>query len=214
MRELISEYRASIDLPDVTPADHREIADEMDVSAKLADSAAQRVAGFVRGIKAETRDLSSKEFCHFNPVPVIEETLLLLGHAARAANCTVTLKPERPVLDLFGSPSRLAQVVTNLVTNAIDASAVKGGGPVDLVLSTWDRGLELRVTDRGAGIAPENLNKIFYPMYTSKPFGVGTGLGLTIVHDIVTGDFNGTIEVDSELGSGTSFVLKFRDRAD
>jgi DNA-binding LacI/PurR family transcriptional regulator/signal transduction histidine kinase len=214
MAKLVSEYKASIDTPDVTTSDHHEIAREMEAVAKLADSAAHRVAGFVRGIKAETRDLSSKEFCHFDPVPVIEETLLLLSHAARAANCTVTLKPERPTLDLFGSPSRLAQVVTNLVTNAIDASAEKGGGPIELVLQSWDRGLELRVTDQGAGIAPENLGKIFYPMYTSKPFGVGTGLGLTIVHDIVTGDFNGTIEVESQLGQGTSFVLKFaRERA-
>jgi signal transduction histidine kinase len=207
--KLVSEYKASIDAPDITPADHLEIAREMEAAAKLADSAAHRVAGFVRGIKAETRDLSSKEYCHFDPVPVIEETLLLLSHAARAANCTVTLKPESPTLDLFGSPSRLAQVVTNLVTNAIDASAEKGGGPIELVLGSWDRGLELRVTDQGSGIAPENLGKIFYPMYTSKPFGVGTGLGLTIVHDIVTGDFNGTIEVESQLGEGTSFVLKF-----
>ena len=85
---------------------------------------------------------------------------------------------------------------------------------IELVLQSWDGGLELRVTDRGAGIAPENLGKIFYPMYTSKPFGVGTGLGLTIVHDIVTGDFNGTIEVESQVGEGTSFVLKFaRERA-
>jgi len=214
MVKLVNEYKASIDAPEITPADHHEIAREMEAAAKLADSAAHCVAGFVRGIKAETRDLSSKEFCHFDPVPVIEETLLLLSHVARGANCTVTLKPERPFLDLFGSLSRLAQVVINLVTNAIDASAEKGGGPIDLVLTSWDRGLELRVTDRGAGIAPENLNKIFYPMYTSKPFGVGTGLGLTIVHDIVTGDFNGTIEVESQLGQGTSFVLKFaRDRA-
>src|SRR6266542_1058176 len=113
-------------------------------------------------------------------------------------------------MELFGSPSRLAQIVTNLVTNAIDASAEKGGGPIDLVLGTWDGGVKLEVRDRGAGIAPENIGKIFYPMYTSKPFGVGTGLGLTIVHDIVTGDFNGTIDVDSQVGRGTSFVLRFQ----
>ena len=208
MLELVSEYRASIGVAEVTSPDHHEIADEMEASTKLADSAAQRVAAFVRGIKAETRDLSSTEFGHFNPVPVIEEMLLLLSHAARAANCTVTLRPQQRVMNLFGSPTRLSQVVTNLVTNAIDASAEKGGGPIEVELKEWDRGIELRVTDQGTGIAPENLGKIFYPMYTSKPFGVGTGLGLAIVHDIVTGDFNGTIEVESRLGEGTSFVLR------
>jgi C4-dicarboxylate-specific signal transduction histidine kinase len=208
LSKLVSEYRTSIDSAEVTAADHREIAKEMEAAAKLADGAAKRVAGFVRGIKAETRDLSSQEFCHFDPAAVIEETLLLLSHAARSANCTITSTPERQDLDLFGSPSRLAQIVTNLVTNAIDASAEKGGGPIDLVLGTWDGGVELKVTDRGAGIPPENIGRIFDPMYTSKPFGVGTGLGLTIVHDIVTGDFNGTIEVESRVGQGTSFVVK------
>jgi DNA-binding LacI/PurR family transcriptional regulator/signal transduction histidine kinase len=208
LTKLVSEYRSSIDNAEVTPADHREIAKDMEAAAKLADSAAQKVAGFVRGIKAETRDLSSQEFCHFDPALVIEETLLLLDHAARAANCTITLRPDQPDLELFGSPSRLAQVVTNLVTNAIDASAEKGGGPIELVLGTWEGGVVLKVGDRGAGIAPDKVGKIFEPMYTSKPFGVGTGLGLTIVHDIVTGDFNGTIEVESRLGEGTSFVVK------
>ena len=208
--ELIDEYRSSIDDTRVTPSDHRAIADEMEASARLAESAAQRVAAFVRGIKAETRDLSTQEFRSFDPVPVIEETLLLLGHAARSASCVVNLHAEGEPLELFGSPTRLSQVVTNLVTNAIDASREKGGGPVDLTLAPWEKGLELRVTDRGSGIAPENLGKIFYPMYTTKPFGLGTGLGLAIVQDIVTGDFNGTIDVDSHLGQGTTFVLRFR----
>ncbi len=183
----------------------------MEASTRLADSAAQRVADFVRGIKAETRDLASSEFRDFNPVPVIQETLLLLNHAARVAQCTLSLKPEHDTMNLYGSPSRLAQIVTNLVTNAIDASAEKGGGPIVLRLNEWEKGIELRVSDEGTGITPENIGKIFDPMYTSKPFGVGTGLGLTIVRDIVTGDFNGTIDVDSQVGRGTSFVLRFQN---
>ncbi len=209
--KLVSEYRSSIEAQDVTPQDHYEIAAEMEASTRLADSAAQRVADFVRGIKAETRDLASSEFRDFNPVPVIQETLLLLNHAARVAQCTLSLKPEHDTMNLYGSPSRLAQIVTNLVTNAIDASAEKGGGPIVLRLNEWEKGIELRVSDEGTGITPENIGKIFDPMYTSKPFGVGTGLGLTIVRDIVTGDFNGTIDVDSQVGRGTSFVLRFQN---
>jgi signal transduction histidine kinase len=103
------------------------------------------------------------------------------------------------------------QIVTNLVTNAIDASVDKGGGPVTLRLTGKDGALELRVADRGTGIAPENMEKIFEPMYTSKPFGVGTGLGLPIVRDLTTGHFNGTVELESVVGAGTTFVLTFRD---
>ncbi|HMI89666.1 MAG TPA: substrate-binding domain-containing protein [Polyangiaceae bacterium] len=206
--DLIGEYRTSIDGPDVTAEDHRAIAAEMEAATKLADSAAQNVAGFVRGIKAETRDLGAQDLRQFDPLAVTKDTLLLLNHAARAANCTVTLGVASTPMELFGSPGRLAQIVTNLVANAIDASAPKGGGPVVVQLEPSDGAVELRVSDRGTGIAPEDVVKIFEPMYTSKPFGVGTGLGLTIVHDLVTAHFKGTIDVESELGLGTTFILR------
>ena len=208
---LIDEYKASIDAGDVTPHDHHEIAKEMQASAKLADSAAQRVAGFVRSIKAETRDLSSQDHRRFDAVQVIKDALLLLNHAARNANCTIDLESESQPMELFGSPGRFVQIVTNLVTNAIDASVDKGGGPITLQLTRHDGGLELRVSDRGTGISPKDMDKIFAPMYTSKPFGVGTGLGLPIVRDLTTGHFNGTIEVESTVGVGTTFILRFQD---
>jgi len=69
------------------------------------------------------------------------------------------------------------------------------------------RRVTLIVIDQGSGIAPENLQRIFDPMFTTKPFGEGTGLGLSIVHNIVTNDFNGTIDVDSEPARGTTFTL-------
>ena len=209
--DLISEFRTSIDGPDVTSQDLRDIAAEMETATKLADNAAHQVAGFVRSIKAETRELASKDLRHFDPLVVTKDALMLLAHGARAANCTVTLGAEpRPPLDLFGSPGRLAQIVTNLVTNAIQASAEKGGGPIVVHLQPSDGAVELRVSDRGIGIAPDDVRKIFEPMYTSKPFGVGTGLGLTIVHDIVTAHFNGTIDVETEPGLGTTFILRLR----
>ena len=114
-------------------------------------------------------------------------------------------------MELFGSPGRFVQIVTNLVGNAIDASADKGGGPIAVHLTNRDRGLELKVIDRGTGIAPENMEKIFEPMYTSKPFGVGTGLGLPIVRDLTTGHFNGKVDVESKVGAGTTFTLLFND---
>ena len=110
---------------------------------------------------------------------------------------------------MYGSAGWLSQIVTNLVNNAIDASAVKDGGPISIRLSKSEAGLELQVTDQGCGISAENLPKIFDPMFTTKPFGEGTGLGLTIVHNIVTANFGGTIEVDSRVGQGTSFTIHF-----
>lgn len=205
---LIHEYQASIGDAEVTPADHAAIVSEMLTAGRLADNAAERAATFVRGIKAQTRDLAPHEHQHFDAVAVIQEGLTLLGHALRQGQCTVNFLPEADYIELHGSPGRLAQVITNLVTNAIDASAPHGG-PIELRLTQTPTGVDLRVSDQGSGIASEHLPKIFDPMFTTKPFGEGTGLGLTIVHDIVTGDFQGTVEVDSAPGRGATFKLHF-----
>jgi signal transduction histidine kinase len=117
-------------------------------------------------------------------------------------------RPDEDV-ELEGSPGRLSQVIGNLLSNAVDACRPKGGGVIDIrVARLVHRGVELRVSDRGSGVAPENIKRIFDPMFTTKPFGEGTGLGLAIVHDITTSHFGGTIEVDSRVGEGTTFVLR------
>lgn len=205
---LIREYQSSIGDSQVTPADHAAIAAEMLAASRLADSAAERAATFVRGIKSQTRDLAPHERQQFNAVTIVSEALTLLGHALRQGQCTASFLPAHDSLELYGAPGRLAQVVTNLVTNAIDASAPQGG-LIELRLMKMTNGVDLVVSDQGSGISPEHLPKIFDPMFTTKPFGEGTGLGLTIVHDIVTGDFQGTIAVDSQPGRGATFRLHF-----
>jgi PAS domain S-box-containing protein len=206
---LAEEYESSIGDAQVVEEDHREIAAEMKKSIRLANTAAERAAGFVRGIKTQTRNIGHVERQRFNAVPVIEEALLLLTHALRKSNCSLSFQPAVNLGDLNGSPGRLAQVVTNLVTNAIDASGAEGGGAILLSITPRANGIELQVKDKGMGIPPENLSKIFDPLFTTKPIGQGTGLGLTIVHDIVVGEFGGTIDVVSTPGQGTTFTLHF-----
>jgi C4-dicarboxylate-specific signal transduction histidine kinase len=209
INNLIVEYQNAIGDSDITPDDHRGIISDMQKAAQLTISSAERAAAFVRSIKSQTRDSSSNERIRFKIVPVIKDTLLLLDHALRYGKCTATFEYDADDLDLIGSPGRLSQVITNLMTNAMDASAARGGGPIQVQLTHTPHGLDLRVSDSGTGIPPEILPKIFEPMFTTKPFGQGTGLGLTIIHDIVTGDFGGTVEVASQPGQGTTFTIHF-----
>ncbi len=210
LRQLVEEYRTSIDDPQVTSADHRQIAGEMANALRVADDAAEQVAGFVRGIKSQTRDMDPSQRVFFNAAHTIQEALRLLGHAAHRANCRLVFEGEEAI-ELYGAPARLMQVITNLVVNAIEASAGRGGGPVRVRLARTAVGqaVELSVSDEGAGIAPDILPKIFDPLFTTKPFGESAGLGLTITHDIVTGEFGGAIEVDSAPGQGATFKLFF-----
>jgi signal transduction histidine kinase len=209
INSLIAEYQSAIGDPDITQDDHHAIARDMQRAVELASSAAERAVAFVRGVKSQTRDPRPDERLRFRVVPVIQDVLLLLDHALRQSRCTATFDYDVDGLELLGSPGRLAQVVTNLITNAIDASAAKGGGPIQIQLVRTAAGFDLRVSDSGVGIPPELLTKIFEPMFTTKPFGQGTGLGLTIIHNIVTADFGGTIEVSSQPGDGATFVLHF-----
>jgi DNA-binding LacI/PurR family transcriptional regulator/signal transduction histidine kinase len=212
--KLAEEYRSSFGDPRVTADDHREIASDMLNTVRLAGGAAEKVAEFVQGIKFQTRDISSQEQRRFDAVPVVQDTLLLLNHSLRQNGCTIAFEHPAVPVEIFGMPGRLAQVITNLVTNAIDASQCKGGGPIVVALATSGERVELRVSDLGGGIEPTAMKRIFDPMFTTKPFGQGTGLGLSIVHDIVSSEFNGSIEVESRLGEGTTFTLHLASRGE
>ncbi len=207
MKLLIREYQQSLADPQISAADHRVISQEMAQAARLAESAVERVIGFVRGVKAQTRDLAPHERIFFNAASVVEESLLLLTHAVEEARCSLQFEADQPEIGLIGAPGRLAQIVTNLVSNAIDASVEKDGGTIRVCLHQNTECVTLEVSDEGSGIASDNLNRVFDPMFTTKPFGEGTGLGLTIVHEIVVGEFEGTIQVASEAGVGTTFTI-------
>jgi DNA-binding LacI/PurR family transcriptional regulator/signal transduction histidine kinase len=200
------EYAASIGDDEVTAEDHGQIAAEMQASLVLARSAAERAAGFVRGIKTQTRDISVQEQVRFDPSPVIEEAALLLSYDLRRASCRLEFRPPERPIELLGSPGLLSQIVTNLVTNAVDAMPA-AGGTITVTLAERAGAATLVVQDTGSGIPTELLDKVFEPMFTTKPLGQGTGLGLSIVHDLVTGRFGGSIAVESVVGVGTTFRI-------
>jgi len=203
------EYEASVGDEEVTREDHLQIAAEMRTAIQLARRASERAAGFVRGIKTQTRDLAPQEKLRFDPVPVIEESLLLLSYDIRRASGGIRFEPPERPIELLGTPGRLAQIVTNLVTNALDALPEVGEGAVTLTLTADDHVARLVVQDTGSGIPSELREKVFEPMFTTKPLGQGTGLGLTIVKDLVSGYFGGDVDLASEPGHGTTFTLTF-----
>ncbi len=67
--------------------------------------------------------------------------------------------------------------------------------------------VEIRIADNGNGIPQSIIDKIFQPFFTTKPTGLGTGLGLSLAYDIITNGHNGTIQVESREGEGTTFVI-------
>ena len=135
----------------------------------------------------------------------LQSTLTILGHKLRIKQIKVEKRFDASPGTLETRGSALGQVWTNLIDNAADASPANGA----IEIATWNEpdALAVSVTDHGAGIAPEVLPHIFEPFFTTKPQGSGTGLGLEIVHRIVTQKLGGTIDVESKAGE-TRFVVK------
>jgi signal transduction histidine kinase len=129
----------------------------------------------------------------------------------RNSRCTVTVACSVAAPILRGDPSKFGQVLTNLIGNAMDAykDAEKERGAIVVAVQEAQETLEIRVHDQGCGIPPDNLEKIFDELFSTKPLGEGTGLGLTISRNIMTNFFGGAIRVESTLGQGSTFILSF-----
>jgi len=138
---------------------------------------------------------------------VIVETLELVERQMGKEGVRITTRLDPALPRLLGHANALEQVLLNLITNARDAMSGEGKIVIETTLAAGrpDQVL-LRVSDTGPGIAPEALPRIFDPFYTTKP--TGTGLGLSVSYGIVR-DHNGTVDVESTPGRGTTFVLTF-----
>lgn len=135
---------------------------------------------------------------------VLDDVLTMMDHQLVSAQIELRceLSPELPLI--YGNPELLAQVFTNMILNA--CSAMTQGGRLTISTSTQGEQVVVGFSDNGTGIPREHLSKIFDPFFTTRAIGQGTGLGLSISYSIVR-QHHGTIEVQSELGRGTSFEI-------
>jgi signal transduction histidine kinase len=163
-----------------------------------------RVTELVTAVKRYSYDDKGTEH-QVNVHDGIQSTLTILGHKLRHKSLTVDKRFAADIPTITTCGTGLNQVWTNLLDNAIDASP-EGGR---IVVRTWTEQdyVCVAVADNGPGIAPEHYAKIFQPFFTTKPVGVGTGLGLDIAHRIVVGHYGGSINFDSADGT-TEFVVR------
>jgi signal transduction histidine kinase len=189
-------------------AEARALPDDVTEDLRVIHRHAQRVARITQGLLSFARSPSDQRHGRVDLNRVVDETLLLIEKTMvkDGARLHRALAPDLP--PIWGDASALQQVVMNLLTNARDA--VKSGGDVCIETSATREpagGVQLVVRDTGRGIPPADLPKIFDPFFTTK--AEGTGLGLSISYGIVR-DHQGTVDVQSKPGDGTTFVLTFR----
>jgi signal transduction histidine kinase len=140
---------------------------------------------------------------------ILEETLELVTHQKQFKKMQLLSEYDKSLPLVEADSNRLKQVFLNLFLNA--AQATKNGG--SLFVRTFrlrdlqPEAIEIEIEDTGAGIPPENLNRIFDPFYTTDKGSQGTGLGLSISHRIIE-QHGGTISVRSQLEKGTTFTIR------
>jgi signal transduction histidine kinase/purine-cytosine permease-like protein len=201
--------RARLEHGEFAGDDVRAYLDDAAQSARLLLSNAQRAAQLVRSFKQVAVDQTSDERRHFDLRHYIEETLVSLQ--PRLAGTRIAVHVECPPgIEMDSYPGPLAQVLTNLVLNALQ-HAFEPGTPGNLWITAaaaGDDDVELRCEDDGRGIAPSLHHAIFEPFFTTRRGHGGSGLGLHLVYNIVTIRLSGSIEVRPREGGGTVFVLR------
>jgi signal transduction histidine kinase len=180
----------------------RTTGDSAKTSARVIEQQAERMTAIVR----QLLDFARRGGTGRRPTnlhALAEETAELLRPMAKTIGATITCEGKGAEASV--SRGEMQQVISNLVTNAIHAA--RKGGAIRIATDVGEHEAVIRVQDNGYGIEPHILPRIFDPFFTTKDVGQGTGLGLSVVHGIVS-DHGGTISVDSEVGRGTTFTLR------
>ncbi len=136
----------------------------------------------------------------------VHEALSMFAHQLQQSGVRVETHLAHRLPSLHADPGQLVQVLVNLIVNAMQA--MPDGGTLIVETERAPQEIVLRVADDGVGMAPEVREKIFLPFFTTKDVNQGTGLGLPVVHGIVTAH-HGTIRVDSAPGQGARFEIRW-----
>ncbi|WP_334187982.1 PAS domain S-box protein [Noviherbaspirillum sp.] len=173
-----------------------------------------RAADLVAGFKQVAVDQISSQRRRFPLAETVSEIILTLWPTLKKTDVNVSCSiPADMMMDSYPGP--LGQAITNLINNAVvHAFGDRSSGTLWISAHAVDDGwIEITLMDNGAGIPPANLNRIFDPFFTTRLGAGGSGLGLNITHNIVTGVLGGKIQVQSEIGVGTVFVLHLPSNA-
>ena len=201
------------------------IRDEVDELTGLLKDNLQKVVQHGKRADSIIKNMllhSREGSCEHRPIDVntlVEESLNLAYHGSRAEKpqFNVTLKceldPEAGMVEAF--PQEITRVLLNLIANGFYAlirrKTETGDEAFEPVLTATTKNLgktvEIRIRDNGTGIPPEVREKIFNPFFTTKPTGEGTGLGLSMAHDIIVKQHGGRIDVQTKLGEFTEFIV-------
>ncbi len=164
------------------------------------------VVSIVDRLRSFARESSEKTISEVELKVVAERVAHLLRRNAQQANISLRLKGMDRLPPIYAHEKDMEQLFFALVENAIRAANGRKSRWLTISGAVKEQCIELRFADNCGGIAPENLNKVFEPFFTTKPAGEGTGLGLCVVHRVVS-RAGGKVWVESRPGKGATFFV-------
>ncbi len=217
-RELLEELRETLGgLPDDAKAEAGDLMGMINSNLEKVASHGKRADSIVKNMLLHSRE-GSGERSKVNVNAMVEEALNLGYHGARAEkpgfNVTIekAFDPDAGEADLY--LQEVTRVLLNLISNGFYASAKRqqSEGPgyeptLRAATRALGRSVEIRIRDNGTGIPDDVRARMFNPFFTTKPAGEGTGLGLSLSHDIVVKQHGGTLDVETTPGAFTEFVI-------
>jgi two-component system NtrC family sensor kinase len=180
------------------------LVDSVISSVDRCATVTRRLLSFMRASEAIIKPLDLKE--------VIREVLGFLGKEAEYRAIAVSVHVPEDMPPIESDRSRLQEIFLNIINNAF--AAVNDGGRVEIAVKREDEGFfSVTIADDGCGIPEKDLNRVFEPFFSTKTNRGGTGLGLSITSGLVQ-DLGGEISVKSQVGKGTSFIVKLPFRSE
>lgn len=170
-------------------------------SNRVIETGSQRVTTIVRSLRNFAR-LDEAELKEADLHEGLDDSLMLIHHDVK--NRVEIVREYGAIPPVTCYPGRLNQVFLNVLNNA--QQAIEGSGTITVTTSQVGDDVHVAIRDSGIGIPEEQISRIFDPGFTTKGVGVGTGLGLSICYQIIQ-DHGGRIDVDSEVGQGSTFTI-------
>ena len=197
---------------DLREAEYDYLSEEIPLALTQSLEGIDRVVKIVNSMKKFSHPGVEKKTEH-DVNDSLETTVTVAGNEWKyVADVEFDLDKNLPSIPCF--PAELNQVFLNLIVNAAHAieDTIKQNpdtkGKIYVSTRQVDNQVEIRITDTGSGIPEEIRSKVFDLFFTTKEVGKGTGQGLALAHKVIHGNHGGTIELESEVGKGTTFVIR------
>ena len=179
------------------PVSVKQDIEKIEKASLHAREIIQKLLVFARQVPPEKRQVNLNK--------VIKDGLYFFNARCSKEGIELIFNLCQNLPEIVADPVQLNQVLVNLVVNSLQS--ISGPGRITVQTQFYDHNVYLVVEDTGPGMNKEVLDKIFVPFFTTKDIGHGTGLGLPVVHGIVTAH-GGSIKVESKIGGGTRFEIQ------